>query len=859
MKNHGLRLLLFLAVLFLPATALQETFYTEEFTDELYKDILETNASWDTAPPGVLTLPLIPSLENLAWADRFYRHCVSIPLVVKGQALYYLPRGSVNSCLPPSDRMIVYGLSDPKNPVYEREFQLDGMVTAYDYDDNYLFLSEKLAGDQRLSIWDISDPLNPVLVGSHFRGGHSSLVVVGDRLYATLGTSFFIYDVSTPAVPTEIFSNTLPGISNTAKILEKQGNFLYVAEYIISPSDVRMHVLDVSLINNYQVRGNILIDGGVEAEWLDGFLWVADDSFTAPKLAKFYVLDVSDPNAPSIRRIIPSPEFPADCVENEWPGTIIFLQIEDHTGYLTCFSSTRNPNPLYVLDLTNIDGISSLGEKWFGSVGSVAYFAYGFDVFSETGYTSYSVGGPQFPNRGVLIDLSKTRYADLARGQSLDLGGAVLDDGRKIKRAKLTKVDALDPLTSVSYFLNYGLGNAWSSVIPGVWYNVNPRSALVRWRSELRTSDGSMRPVVDSIRTTVESCGCEVDADCSGDAWQCMPSNIFERRTFGCPDACECSFGDWAPGTCWESVQICGAECNDDFDCNLPCSGGQTYQGFSCDANPTSCSCVPGVYECVIGSCGAACEDDSDCLNPGDVCNPFSCSCGPNEPPIVDAGSGYAADVFGTISLAGTASDTGDIIEQAEWSLISNPPCTLNDMAYEGIGTDLVTATALLSCTEVGVYTVQLWATDDEGAEGQDQAIVIVALGDGNDGNNGPQDPNYSQPPSNLLLLDCPRLTASDLTNVVVQCLKNGVACSNSDILMTGSPNSFISQEKNALTYSVETELAGDYQLRAETSFGSATCSIQRPNAVAGSVPDFSVFLIPFFLSAALYLYRKRG
>jgi len=63
----------------------------------------------------------------------------------------------------------------------------------------------------------------------------------------------------------------------------------------------------------------------------------------------------------------------------------------------------------------------------------------------------------------------------------------------------------------------------------------------------------------------------------------------------------------------------CGAECVSAADCPEKCTSTshKLYELIGCN----NCSCEYGSYSCVVGSCGAECDEDTDCNCPDDYCD----------------------------------------------------------------------------------------------------------------------------------------------------------------------------------------------------------------------------------------------
>ncbi|MBU1197362.1 PQQ-binding-like beta-propeller repeat protein [Candidatus Micrarchaeota archaeon] len=111
----------------------------------------------------------------------------------------------------------------------------------------------------------------------------------------------------------------------------------------------------------------------------------------------------------------------------------------------------------------------------------------------------------------------------------------------------------------------------------------------------------------------------------------------------------------------------------------------------------------------------------------------------------------------------------------------------------------------------------------------------------------------------NVLTLDCPRIAYTDQSAVVVQCWKGGEPCSASDIQLMGSSNALVSEGHGSFTYVVETVTDGEYSLLATASgMDGQSCSINRVEPEAGSIPELHPVLIIIALFTALMVTRRR-
>jgi hypothetical protein len=119
----------------------------------------------------------------------------------------------------------IYSLKDPDAPALVGSVPA-GEVRALAATPRYLYAADRFdVGTGRLWIFDIADPVKPVLV-SKSGSGAKSIALHGTQLYACRDTSLIVYDVSSPASPKLAGSLATPGLSNA---MAAEGNTLYVS------------------------------------------------------------------------------------------------------------------------------------------------------------------------------------------------------------------------------------------------------------------------------------------------------------------------------------------------------------------------------------------------------------------------------------------------------------------------------------------------------------------------------------------------------------------------------------------------------------------------------------------------------
>ncbi len=115
----------------------------------------------------------------------------------------------------------VYDISNPASPAVAARFDTTNRVRDLAISGNVIYL----IGDAALKSVNITDPLNPALIGSLAVSG-DDMVLSGNYCYLTNGSSLTVVDVSTPASPVQVgFMNTGPG---SYQQLAVKGNFAYI-------------------------------------------------------------------------------------------------------------------------------------------------------------------------------------------------------------------------------------------------------------------------------------------------------------------------------------------------------------------------------------------------------------------------------------------------------------------------------------------------------------------------------------------------------------------------------------------------------------------------------------------------------
>lgn len=180
-----------------------------------------------------------PPLPGEGLGDNFIR-----AVQLQGNHVYAL-YGDVMSLYGrfPSEKhgLSIFDISDPANPVETGALLMPEYYGPVAVKGNYAYVVTQGEGSQVLRVLNVSNPSQPTDIGfaAELEGG-TDIAVSGDRLYLVdviVGLS--IWDISTPTSPVEVGEYTLPG---NVRYLAIQGNYLYGS----SSYPDRLYVIDIS-------------------------------------------------------------------------------------------------------------------------------------------------------------------------------------------------------------------------------------------------------------------------------------------------------------------------------------------------------------------------------------------------------------------------------------------------------------------------------------------------------------------------------------------------------------------------------------------------------------------------------------
>ena len=142
------------------------------------------------------------------------------------------------------------------------------------------------AGVGGLIIFDITNPANPIRVGSYDRSfaGAVSVQVVGSLIYVANGTGLQVIDVSHPAIPVRLGGYDTGGDAQAVHVV---GSLAYVADY-----GAGLQVIDVS------DPANPVRVGGYRTRWAKDVQVVGTLAYVVDAADGLVVIDVSHPANP---------------------------------------------------------------------------------------------------------------------------------------------------------------------------------------------------------------------------------------------------------------------------------------------------------------------------------------------------------------------------------------------------------------------------------------------------------------------------------------------------------------------------------------------------------------------------------
>ncbi|MFQ5511118.1 MAG: FlgD immunoglobulin-like domain containing protein [Candidatus Krumholzibacteriia bacterium] len=304
----------------------------EDFSTEQFKDAAATTADWNTAAGEIRLFPFGPA---------------------------------------------VVASVDPPGPGFSRDLALDGDILCL------------VDGSQGLRVFDVGDPLNPVLAGSYVSPADgieafaSDVVIAGDLAFVADGLSGLqIVDISDPANPSRTGHYQTTAFARGVAVA---GDFAYVAQADLPPGlNSGLLVIDIGDPASPGLAGSVTLAGSPIGVTVDG-----DLAYVAGGDGGLYTVAVADPAAPVRVGNLPTPTLSRSIV------------LAGARAYMATAQSG-----LYVVDVTNplapaLEKVYDTPDISFGLAlcGDALYVADG-----GTGLMEFDVTDPVNPVLSHTID-----------------------------------------------------------------------------------------------------------------------------------------------------------------------------------------------------------------------------------------------------------------------------------------------------------------------------------------------------------------------------------------------------------------------------------------------------------------------
>ena len=392
MKHMNLTLLgiVLLATLGLPAGALAQQSYTEDFTTTTYQDVLNTTARWDTAAGELKLFPFVPRLAG-SYDTPGEARCVAIS-------------GDHAFVADSSFGLHVVDISDPAHPTLAGSYDTPGTAFGVAVSGDHAFVADYGSG---LQVIDISDPANPTAVGNCATGGFAyDVAVSGDLAFVADGWSGLrVIDISHPTNPTLAGTYVTTAFAYDVAV---SGDHAFVAGDWSG-----LQVIDISNPANPSLAGSYDTPGMAYGVAVSG-----DQAFVADKFSGLQVIDISDPA---------NPTFAGSC---DTPGEARRVAVSGDHAFVTDYGSglqvidisdPANPTLAGTCDTPGI----ALGAAVSGDRAFVADHSSGLQVIEISKVTNPAlVGTYDTPGiaRGVAVSGDYAFVTDLAAGlQVIDI------------------------------------------------------------------------------------------------------------------------------------------------------------------------------------------------------------------------------------------------------------------------------------------------------------------------------------------------------------------------------------------------------------------------------------------------------
>ena len=277
--------------------------YTETFTSTIYEDANATTADWNTSS-GQLQLPnfvptVVATFATPTWA---------VAVDVEGNTAFVADFGTTTGSIE------IVDITDPLNPQLITSYATSGNANDVFVHGNTMYVADWMGG---ITIVDVTNLASPQLLTNFLPGSRPhSVFVDGDLMYVGEFVRMSIYDVSNPAAPVIVGTHEAGGLINIYDVVV-QGTVVYLA------ANREVRSIDVSDPANPQLLDTYTVDAyGVEA--------AGDRLYVAAQSDGFVILDILDPASMKHKATIATPG--GNALKVEVAGDVAYVC--DDTGGL---------------------------------------------------------------------------------------------------------------------------------------------------------------------------------------------------------------------------------------------------------------------------------------------------------------------------------------------------------------------------------------------------------------------------------------------------------------------------------------------------------------------------------------------
>ena len=343
-----------------------------------------------------------------------------------------------------SNTLQVFDVSNPVNPILKGSAITDSLPVYVTVKGSYAYVTN--FGSNTLQVFSLSDPINPNLQGSIGTGTNPYTVALnGKYAYVVnyVGNSLQIFDVSNPTSPT-LKGSVGTGAGPYSVVVS--GNYAYV----VNVYGNTLQVFDVGNPDNPTIKSSTAIGSNSESIAINGnYAYVVNYAGNS-----LQIFDVSNPTSPTLRGSVGTGSSP------------VSVAVQGNAVYVT----NADSNTLQVFDVSNpatpvlTGSIGTGNQPYFAAIqGNVVYVvnehSNTLQTFSTTGSAYLKVLGDVSVTGKVGIGTTTPAYTldvvgDINTSGSVRANGIALSSDARFKTHIATLNNALDDvlnLRGVSY------------------------------------------------------------------------------------------------------------------------------------------------------------------------------------------------------------------------------------------------------------------------------------------------------------------------------------------------------------------------------------------------------------------------